>query len=1425
MTNPLYARMGSIGSESASGRNRSTPGRLRAAAFTVVESLEGRVFLSTTLTPIADTFVRNHNYALTNYGASPLLLVKNAASGDTRISFIKFDLTGVTTISSATLELSAALQNRTATPVDAGIYAVADSTWVEGSGTIADGVGDGFDVPASGTTPFPLTWNNQPTIAATPLATATVTRDTYQTYSFDLTSYLQSEMSAGVTQVSLAVQNLEPTQEDTNILSRENTAGIGQGPRLIIGDTNPAPPAAIIDAPDVTGSTSPNIETVNVTYSGAAAIDPSTVDPGNIAVTPYGGGNALNVESNVGTTVNADGSVVATYTVDSPGGAWAPSDNGSYVVAVQAGGVQDVNGTGVTAAFGSFHISVGDAIAPTAAVVAPDVTAAGATTYTFNVTFSDNVAIDASTLALDNVAISGPVGPLKITGFSLSPTSGNASQIVATYTADAPSGGWTAADDGQYLVAVNASTFFDTAGNHNGGSAQPFNVNIAVPDTTPPTAAITAPNVTAPGGAGETITVNYADNVAVNASTVSANNLIVTGPDGTALAVTLVNVTGSGSSITATYSAAAPGGAWSASANGTYTVTVLGGQVTDTSNNPIAPTSATFNVSAALADIQPPTAVISAPAVNAAGGGSEVINVVYSDNVAVDPSSIGLANLSVSGPGGPLTVTSFSQTGSGGQITAKYTVTAPGGSWDASADGTYTIALNANQVKDTSGNVAAVTFGSFAVNIPLPNPTDSTFNNGNAVTGSFIAEAVATEPTGGILLVGHQATGSTSQGVIEALTSAGVVDTTFGTSGLAVTPAGNDKWFAVLIQGANHFIVAGTINGAFALARYDFHGNLDPTFGTGGIAVTSFGGTSDIAYALTIAPSGQIVAVGASNNRFAFARYDANGNIDTTFGEGGRQLFDTGATTQVLGAVAVQNDGNIVAAGASGNAIDVVRLTSTGEPDTTLSPTGMVAVTGLEAVQANGPDYTVALALQGDGKIVVANQTTSGHFGVARLTAAGAADSTFGAGGTATANFGGQDEANSVIIQGDGTILVVGTSLQNGQPLTAVAAFSAAGKLISSFGNGGLVTFGSTSSTRELHIGDLVDRAFGSATTDGKLLVGSSASGSQTVTSSIRRLIVPGSTSAPGIKETLLGVFGIVNGKKTRLVVNLGGGRKAIFTLAGGIATALQDDATGQIHLEITDSGKGAALTVVVSGGGTVTLSNIDVTGSLRSVKAKAAVVSGTLTASGSLGAVALGNVASINVTGNIASLVGGTLSGTLAVGGSVGALKLGAITGRLNITGNLKKITAGDLSGTLYTAGTLSHATLGRVTGVIAAAANITSLSATGIAGATILAGANLGDDGRLGGAGAGADTFAAGVIGTLHTAGAIDSSFIGAGVNPVDGVFGNGNDTSAGASLIKSIFAKGGATQSVFEASAFGKALLPKKVDPATDPRFKTL
>ena len=89
----------------------ATQSRLRLAARSCIESLERRLFLSTTnASLLADASVRNGTSADTNFGSAPQLFIQDPTAGnDTQITFLKFDISGITTINSATLKLNGSL--------------------------------------------------------------------------------------------------------------------------------------------------------------------------------------------------------------------------------------------------------------------------------------------------------------------------------------------------------------------------------------------------------------------------------------------------------------------------------------------------------------------------------------------------------------------------------------------------------------------------------------------------------------------------------------------------------------------------------------------------------------------------------------------------------------------------------------------------------------------------------------------------------------------------------------------------------------------------------------------------------------------------------------------------------------------------------------------------------------------------------------------------------------------------------------------------------------------------------------------------------------------------------------------------------------------------------------------------------------------
>ncbi len=99
----------------------------------------------------------------------------------------------------------------------------------------------------------------------------------------------------------------------------------------------------------------------------------------------------------------------------------------------------------------------------------------------------------------------------------------------------------------------------------------------------------------------------------------------------------------------------------------------------------------------------------------------------------------------------------------------------------------------------------------------------------------------------------------------------------------------------------------------FALARYNTNGTLDTTFSADGKVTTNFSASVDEAHAVAIQADGKIVAAGHSNGErngtFALARYTAHGTLDPTFGGDGKVTTDFTPLFDVVFGVGIQDDG------------------------------------------------------------------------------------------------------------------------------------------------------------------------------------------------------------------------------------------------------------------------------------------------------------------------------------------------------------------------------------------------------------------------------------------------------------------------------------------------------------------------------------
>src|SRR4029079_2637604 len=218
----------------------------------------------------------------------------------------------------------------------------------------------------------------------------------------------------------------------------------------------------------------------------------------------------------------------------------------------------------------------------------------------------------------------------------------------------------------------------------------------------------------------------------------------------------------------------------------------------------------------------------------------------------------------------------------------------------------------------------------------------------------------------------------------------------------------------ILVAGASFLGSSGTGND-FAVVRYNPDGSLDTTFDGDGKLTTDFGAAfnNDVASAITVQPDGKILVAGsgssfsASNSDFAVARYNPDGSLDTSFAGVGKFTFGLGGFNDFASDVVLQPDGKILIAGTtfidSGSHSDfaVVRLNSDGSFDTTFDGDGRL-ITNLGLF-----DQVASLALQPDGKILVAGGTSTGagfDFALVRYNSNGSLDTTFDGDGKLTTN-------------------------------------------------------------------------------------------------------------------------------------------------------------------------------------------------------------------------------------------------------------------------------------------------------------------------------------------------------------------------------------------------------------------------------------
>jgi uncharacterized delta-60 repeat protein len=292
--------------------------------------------------------------------------------------------------------------------------------------------------------------------------------------------------------------------------------------------------------------------------------------------------------------------------------------------------------------------------------------------------------------------------------------------------------------------------------------------------------------------------------------------------------------------------------------------------------------------------------------------------------------------------------------------------------------------------------------GDFALVRYLPNGNpDLAFGNAGFVRtdlGSLEEiSALVLQPDGKLVAAGWTQR-STLDFALVRYNADGTLDLSFGAgTGHVISDWGSPALpFALALQPDGKLVAAGEFervfidaggvrhsNDDFAVARYAADGVLDATFGIGGLVTTEFTpGANELAEAILIQPDGKIIAAGARielfRADFAVARYNPDGTLDSTFGNGGLVTTDVlGGSNQAATSAVLQADNKVVVVG-------------------TVDPAG----------------------------------SGNGNFGVVRYMPNGSLDMGFGDGGHVMTDFAAgnttEDEAHAAVLQPDGKLVVVG---------------------------------------------------------------------------------------------------------------------------------------------------------------------------------------------------------------------------------------------------------------------------------------------------------------------------------------------------------------------------------------------------------------
>ncbi len=225
-----------------------------------------------------------------------------------------------------------------------------------------------------------------------------------------------------------------------------------------------------------------------------------------------------------------------------------------------------------------------------------------------------------------------------------------------------------------------------------------------------------------------------------------------------------------------------------------------------------------------------------------------------------------------------------------------------------------------------------------------------------------------------------------TQSDVYRLTSAGALDTSFGTNGEIST--GNFLDSVTVLSGGS-IIAVGNDNDDIIALKYSSSGVPDNSFGSSGMATIDASGSSDEAFAVVEQSDGKVVIGGIAGSDLVVLRLNSDGSLDSDFASSG--VYTGGSGT--VHALHITGGGKILAVGTGGGSAFVTCLNSDGSLDTGFGSSGIL---NIDASGANDTAYGI---VPSGSNYVVAIEGKDHSAHTARFSASGVLDSGYGSGG------------------------------------------------------------------------------------------------------------------------------------------------------------------------------------------------------------------------------------------------------------------------------------------------------------------------------------------------------------------------------------------------------------------------------------------